>query len=144
MDSKERSLSSSNASDYASAERLKPPPSCINTERKTIKLGGFNKTSASNMDFIVVKRRSSEDSDQGPEKLRKMSGERDSEQNKRKDNEDHENSKKMRKDTEDENDKVRLLNCFPLLELLIFKSCVCFLILETDWFAPRAYLLNNV
>ncbi|XP_047478630.1 uncharacterized protein LOC125031746 [Penaeus chinensis] len=106
MDSKERSLSSSNASDYASAERLKPPPSCINTERKTIKLGGSNKTSASNMDFIVVKRRSSEDSDHGPEKLRKLSGDRDSEQNKRKDNEPHENSKKMRKDTEDENDKT--------------------------------------
>ncbi|XP_042881796.1 uncharacterized protein LOC122259239 isoform X2 [Penaeus japonicus] len=112
MNSKERSLSSSNTSDYASAERLKPPPSCINKERKTIKLGGSNKTSASNMDFIVVKRRSSEDSDQSPEnKVRKVSeGEIDSEQNKRKDEEDHKNSKKIRKNTEDEDDETSLEN----------------------------------
>ncbi|KAK8376205.1 hypothetical protein O3P69_008718 [Scylla paramamosain] len=38
-------------------ERLKPPPSCINTERKIIKLGSVTKTSSSTgLDFLIIKK----------------------------------------------------------------------------------------
>lgn len=42
-------------------ERLKPPPSCINTEKKVIKLGGTApKTSGGDLDFVIIKRKNSE------------------------------------------------------------------------------------
>lgn len=44
-------------------ERLKPPPSCINTERKTIKLGNAAKTSSADLNFLIIKKNSSEDSE---------------------------------------------------------------------------------
>ncbi|XP_045113085.1 uncharacterized protein LOC123505615 isoform X3 [Portunus trituberculatus] len=41
-------------------ERLKPPPSCINTERKIIKLGSVSKTSSTGLDFLIIKKDDSE------------------------------------------------------------------------------------
>lgn len=41
-------------------ERLKPPPSCINTDKKVIKLGGTAKASSGDLDFVIIKRKNSE------------------------------------------------------------------------------------
>lgn len=49
-------------------ERLKPPPSCINTTRKTIKLGGSAKAKSTGLDFIIKKRSSDEDKPIGQDK----------------------------------------------------------------------------
>lgn len=49
-------------------ERLKPPPSCINTTRKTIKLGGSTKAKSSGLDFVIKKRSSDEDKPIGMDK----------------------------------------------------------------------------
>ncbi|KAK4292970.1 hypothetical protein Pmani_034293 [Petrolisthes manimaculis] len=70
------SLSSSSVSleNTPGAERLKPPPSCIDPSRKTIKLGGSTKTATSaaspGLDF-VIKKRSSDDGSTG-DKTKKL------------------------------------------------------------------------
>ncbi|KAG7162755.1 putative Developmental protein-like, partial [Homarus americanus] len=103
MESKGRSslLSSTNTIEGDSAaagERLKPPPSCINPERKVIKLSGTAKTSGSSLDFIVIKRRNSEESEPSPDsKVQRLSpGEKISEL-KRKSTESPENEMKKLK-----------------------------------------------
>ena len=45
-------------------ERLKPPPSCINTERKIIKLGSVSKSSSTGLDFLIGKKDDSEVSEE--------------------------------------------------------------------------------
>ncbi|XP_050686760.1 uncharacterized protein LOC126980675 [Eriocheir sinensis] len=45
-------------------ERLKPPPSCINTEKKVIKLGATAKASAGDLDFVIIKRKNCENNDE--------------------------------------------------------------------------------
>ncbi|XP_069170210.1 uncharacterized protein [Procambarus clarkii] len=92
MESKDRSslISSTNVvlGDSAARERLKPPPSTINSDRKKIKLAATANTSGTTLDFIVIKRRSSEDSElSSSNKLQRLPQEEKS-QNKRKDSEE--------------------------------------------------------
>lgn len=84
MESKTSSLLSSTnvvLGDSAARERLKPPPSCINSDRKKITLGTATKSSCSDLDSIVIKRRSSENSELSPSnKVQRLSEEEESQQ----------------------------------------------------------------
>ncbi|XP_071531091.1 uncharacterized protein [Panulirus ornatus] len=99
VESKDRPLVSTDAalSSSAGKERLKPPPSCINSERKKIKLRGSAKTSG-DLDFIVIKRRSSEESESSPEnKVKRLSQEEGDSKDKRKEvDESQQEAKKLK------------------------------------------------
>lgn len=100
VESKDRLLSVSTNAALSSSddkERLKPPPSCINAERKKIKLGSSTKTSG-DLDFIVIKRRSSEESESAPDnKVKRLSQEEADTKDKRKETDEPQKDAKKQK-----------------------------------------------